>query len=189
MGSAPRHVTRTKSLDVSPSGGDRYHFASRLTDTATGGDFDGDSVVVHDFGVEGDVEGPQLTVVALAVSAFTHPYAACPFVIPASQDLVGHSVMSNWRRSVLDQLGGTQGCTHINTVLLGLGEMTTMIFFLRMNEIVSYDEDTRTDGRWIAEGLSIAPSLAGVCHGLRADGPALRPVLHTSSTTLDQRSR
>ena len=179
-----RRMSRTKSLDVTPCGDDRFRFVARLTDTATGGSFDGsDSVVVHDFAIEGEVEGPQLTVVELSVDAFSHPYASCPFVVPASQDLVGHKLMSGWRKSVLNQLGGTQGCTHVNTLLLGLGEMTTIVFFLRMNEQVPYTNDSRVDGRWMTEGLKVAPSLVDVCHGLRAEGPVLKPLLNPTQKT------
>jgi len=175
--SAAHRMTRTKTTEVVPLGGDRYHFTVRFTDVGSGGDFGGaESVTVHDFVVEGEVEGPLLTLVRLSVEADTHPYAECPLVIPASHDLVGHTLMSGWRRSVLDQLGGTRGCTHVNTLLMGLSEMTTMVFFLRMNAEVPYTSKARVDGRWMAEGLDVAPSLKDACHGLREDGAAVRSV-------------
>ena len=59
-------------------------------------------------------------------------------------------------------------------MLLGLGELATMVFFLRINEQVPYTPAARTDGRWIREALTVAPSLAGdVCYGLRQDGAAM----------------
>lgn len=183
-------MSRTKTMDVVPLPGDRYQFTARLTDVGSGGDFGGaESVTVHDFAVAGQVEGPQLTLVTLSVEANTHPYAACPFVIPAANDLIGHRLMSGWRRSVLDQLGGTRGCTHVNTLLLGLSEMTTMVFFLRMNAEVPYTPTTRTDGRWMAEGLVVAPSLTNACHGLREDGDAVMSLQRLDNPPSSSRER
>jgi hypothetical protein len=53
-----------------------------------------------------------------------------------------------------------------------------MVFFLRMNRNVPYTSGARGDGRWMTEALQVAPSLAGVCHGLRKGGPVLAQVTH-----------
>jgi hypothetical protein len=59
-------------------------------------------------------------------------------------------------------------------MLLGLGELATMVFFLRINEQVPYTPAARIDGRWIREALTVAPRLAGdVCYGLRRDSAAM----------------
>jgi DUF2889 family protein len=170
----PRTVTRSKTMQVSPAGPGQFRFSARLTDSAAGGDFSGDTATIHDFALDGEVEGPDLTLVSLQVRAYSHPYAECPFVIPATRALLGKSLMTAWRRSVLDELGGSRGCTHVTTMLLGLGELATMVFFLRINEQVPYTPAARTDGRWIREALTVAPSLGGdVCFGLRRDGAAM----------------
>jgi len=169
-----RTVTRSKSMQVTPSGPGRFRFSARLTDSAEGGNFPGQSATIHDFGLDGEVEGPALTLMALDVRAYSHPYAECPFVIPATQALLGKSLLSAWRRSVLGELGGARGCTHVTTMLLGLGELATMVFFLRINEQVPYTAAARADGRWTREALAVAPSLAtNVCYGLRQDGAAM----------------
>jgi DUF2889 family protein len=175
-----RTVSRSKTMEVTPAGDDRYRFLARLTDLAVGGDFPGESVTIHDFGLTGEVEGPRLTVTDLQVEAYAHPYGECPFVIPATQELIGGSLTSGWRRSLLDRLGGTRGCTHVNTLLLGLSELTTMVFFLRLNVAAPYTPEARDDGRWMREGLRLAPGLAGACHGLRRDGPVLAPLVDES---------
>jgi Protein of unknown function (DUF2889) len=168
-----RSVTRAKTMEVAPNGAGGYRFTARLTDSAAGGNFDGDTATIHDFGLTGEVEGPDFTVVALDVQAYAHPYAECPFVIPATRQLIGVPLMSGWRRAVLQQGAGTAGCTHVNTLLLGLGELSTMIFFLKINADVPYGRPSLADGRWTIGALDVAPRLAGICHGLREGGTAL----------------
>ena len=176
-GTDGRSVNRSKMTEVVPLGNDRFRFTSRLTDTAIGGDFEGDRTTIHDFELVGEVEGPGLTLLSLTVQAYAHPFGECPFVIPATERLVGNDLMSGWRRTVLGQLGGTHGCTHVNTLLLGLSEMQTMVFFFRMNDKVPYTRSARENGDWMRQGLQVEPALAGVCHGLRKDGQALAGLL------------
>ncbi|MFG2039815.1 DUF2889 domain-containing protein [Dactylosporangium sp. NPDC048998] len=164
-------MSRSKTLDATPLGEDRFGFVARLTDTAFHGNFPGGSVVIHDFGAEGVVEGPRLVLRELAVVAYAHPYEDCPFAIPPTVQLIGESVASGWRRTVLAALGGARGCTHVNTLLLGLSELITMVIFLRINPEVAYTPDTRGDGRWTRAAARVAPGLSGACYGLRADGP------------------
>ena len=142
-GPDPRTVTRSKTMQVTPAGPGQFRFSARLTDSAEGGDFSGETATIHDFALDGEVEGPDLTLVSLQVRAYSHPYAECPFVIPATRALLGKSLMTAWRRSVLDELGGSRGCTHVTTMLLGLGELATMVFFLRINEQVPYTPAAR----------------------------------------------
>ena len=181
---SPR-VTRTKTVDVISLGDGEYRLEARLTDLSGGGDYGPaagragdvpDSSVIHDIALTGRVRGPGLEVVELDVQAFTVPYATCPFVLPLVKQLIGQELMSGWRRAVLELSGGTRGCTHVNTLLLGLTEMQTMVFFLKMNERVAYDAETRASGEWIAAGLDVAPQLADVCYSLRRDGSVLAKV-------------
>ena len=171
---ASRRANRTKTVDVVPEADGRFRFSARLTDRAFGGDYGGaENVTVHDFHAEGVLEGPSLIVTELRVTAIEHPYAQCPFVTPASTNLVGLPLMGGWRRAVLGTLAGTRGCTHVNTLLLGLSEITTMVFFLRMNQDVAYTPESRRDGSWINVGLGIAPSLTDACYSLASEGPVL----------------
>jgi hypothetical protein len=172
-GSGVPSVSRAKTMEVTPYGEGRYRFTARLTDSATGGNFPRDTATVHDFGLEGEAAGPDLTVESLTVHAYTHPYADCPFVLPATQRLIGQPLLSGWRKAVLAQGAGTAGCTHVNTLLIGLGELSTMIWFLKINSSVPYDRETLADGRWTQGALEVSPRLAGICHGLRTDGKAL----------------
>jgi hypothetical protein len=178
---APR-VTRTKTMDVISLGDGEYRLEARLTDLSRRGDYGPaadstgdmpDSSIIHDIALTARVRGPGLEVAALDVQALTVPYTTCPFVLPLVKQLIGKELMSGWRRSVLELSGGTRGCTHVNTLLLGLTEMQTMVFFLKMNERVAYAAETRASGEWIAAGLDVAPQLADVCYSLRRDGSVL----------------
>jgi hypothetical protein len=175
---------RAKSMEVACVGNDRYEFAARLTDRAVNGNFPGDSVIIHDFEARGLVQGDGLLLVELVVEAHEHPYDECPFVLPATDQLVGASVARGWRTTVLDLLGGRRGCTHVNTLLLGLSELTTMVIFQRMNPAVPYTPDARADGSWTREGLRVAPRLGNVCFGLRQEGRAIGRALGSDDPPL-----
>jgi len=171
-----RHVRRTKTVDVFPLEGGRFRLAASLTDMSHGGDHgDGPaSSVIHDLHLTAVVAGPELTVEEIAVEPASLPYRTCPFVVPLVDRLVGKRLTSGWRNSVLELSGGTRGCTHVNTLLLGLSEMQAMIVFLRMNARVAHTEDNRRDGSWMAVGLAEAPALEGACFSLQRDSPAVR---------------
>jgi hypothetical protein len=173
IGAGSAAVTRAKTMEVTPCGEDRFRFTARLTDSAANGDFPGPVTTIHDFGVEGEAAGPDLTLETLAVHAYSHPYADCPFVIPATRRLIGQPLLSGWRKAVLAQGPRTAGCTHVNTLLIGLGELSAMIWFLKINSLVPYSREARTDGRWAEGALRVSPGLEGICHGLRTDGGAL----------------
>lgn len=169
-------VVRTKTTELAMTGENRFHLIARLTDMSYDCAYGSpaDQGVIHDFTVEGDLEGEDLVVTDLHVGALAHPYRGCPAIVPRCQELTGRSLVSGWRRTVLETLGGTAGCTHVTTLLLGLAEVRTSAFFLRMNGRVPYSPETRADGRWTAAGLELAPSIVGACHALERSGPVVR---------------
>jgi hypothetical protein len=175
-------VSRTKTIEVTPLGGGEYRLEARLTDLSRGGDYgpasaDGSdalsSRVIHDIAITARVRGPGLEITELDVRPLTIPYATCPFVLPARQQLIGKELMHGWRRAVLDLSGGTRGCTHVNTLLLGLTEMQAMVVFLEMNERAPFAPQTQASGEWMSAGLQVAPRLADACYSLRRGGPVL----------------
>jgi hypothetical protein len=174
---APR-VNRIKTIDLTSIGMQRYHFRGRLTDTSFHGNYGADppqaDATIHDFVVDGELCGEDLTVARLDVSAETHPYSQCPAMLPSCQALVGQSVGRGWRATVLNALGATAGCTHVTTLLLGLAEARTMAIFLQMNADTAYSPQSRGDGRWTATGLDVAPGIVGACHALQSSGPVIR---------------
>lgn len=172
-------VTRTKTTEVIQLGGGRYRLEARLTDLSRGGHYatgaadEAPASVIHDIVLTAHVAGPGLAITDLDVQTLTVPYATCPFVLPASQQLIGKELMRGWHRAVLELSGGTRGCTHVNTLLLGLSEMQALVFFLQMNERAAFSAETKASGEWTAAGLEIAPQLADACYSLRRGGPVL----------------
>jgi hypothetical protein len=175
-------VTRTKTVEVTPLGGGEYRLEAQLTDLSRGGNYgpapaDGSdaptSRVIHDIAITARVRGPGLEITELDVRPLTMPYSTCPFVVPALQQLIGKELLRGWRRAVLDLSGGMRGCTHVNTLLLGLTEMQAMVVFLEMNERAPYAPQTQASGEWMAAGLQVAPRLADACYSLRRGGPVL----------------
>jgi hypothetical protein len=182
-------VTRSKTMELHSTGPEHYRLIGRLTDTSFNGDYgaptgDGKTPsdqVIHDFIVDGDLLGSDLVITRLNVRAQSHPYRQCPAIIPSCQDLVGKSLARGWRKTVLETLGGTAGCTHVTTLLIGLAEARTMAFFLQMNAKEAYSVQTRGDGRWTAVGLDIAPSIVNACHVLNSSGPVVRGAQQVAS--------
>lgn len=170
-----RTSRRDRSLEVEPLGDGAFAFEARLTDSSVGGSHEppSETAIIHDFRVTGEVAGDDLLLTRLSVEALTHPYPHCPFIIPACDELVGSALTSGWRGAVLDRLRGPAGCTHVVSLLLGLTDLTTLTFFLRINDTVPYGATQRADGSWNAAGLDAVPTLDGACHVLVADGPVL----------------
>jgi hypothetical protein len=188
----PPSVTRSKTMELTRTGPERYRLVGRLTDTSRHGDYgdaahDSPTAVIHDFIVEGELEGPEMIITELAVRAETHPYRQCPAIVPSCQTLVGASLAGGWRRVVLDALGGAAGCTHVTTLLVGLAEARTMAFFLQMNSAAAYNEETRTDGRWTATGLDLTPSIVDACHVLTSSGPVIEGARTRHRTAIGDR--
>lgn len=175
MTTGGRTARRDRSLEVVPLGDGAFAFEARLTDSSVGGNHEppSETATIHDFLVTGEITAPDLRLSRLTVEALTHPYPQCPFILPSCDELVGASLASGWRSAVLDRLRGPAGCTHVVSLLLSLTELTTLTFFLRINESVPYGPAARGDGRWNAAGLDAVPTLAGACHVLVDDGPVL----------------
>lgn len=168
-------VRRSKITELTRTGAETYRLQARLTDQSDHGDYgpDGGTGLIHDFVIEGTLEGPDLVITALDLRAEAYPFAPCPSIAPSCQALVGHSLASGWRRAVLANLAGSAGCTHVTTLLLGLAETRTMAFFLQMNDKSAYSPQTRADGRWMRTGLQIAPTIVNACHALSSGGPVV----------------
>jgi hypothetical protein len=186
-----RFSRRTKTLDVRPLGDGRFAFESSLVDRSFGGRYeieDVPSVVVHQFVIEGIVDA-ELALEALRVRAEEHPFPQCPLIIPATRKLLGLRLTSSWRRNVLDRFGGSAGCTHVTTLLLGLSEVTTLIYFQQSNEHAAYGPIGRASGAWVADSLDLGQSLGDACHVLAKDGQVLKRAEHFRGSVTPARQR
>jgi hypothetical protein len=169
------HMTRTRILDLRRADEESYVFHASLLDQAQGGRYESgsDTEVVHNFSVKGRVARKDLRILELEVDAIAHPYAACPNILGVAQKLIGASLSIAWRRTVLTHLGGTQGCTHVTTLLLSLSELITPFYFLEANHSLPYGNAARTDGSWMKACLAVSGSLDGACHVLASDGEVI----------------
>jgi hypothetical protein len=58
------------------------------------------------------------------------PFSECPGAVKNISRLIGSS-LSDLRQTVLDELPGTLGCTHLNDVLRALAEAPALVNHLR----------------------------------------------------------
>jgi Protein of unknown function (DUF2889) len=172
---SPRSGKRTKTLDVFPIEEGGFGFTATLRDESFGGLYEpqAESILVHHFEIEGRLHGRDLRLQAIDVRAEVHPFVECPSILGSTQELLGTSVRHGWRPRVLERLRGAAGCTHVTTLLLGLPEVTTLIYFLESNRHGAYGPATRRSGEWISSTVRDHPTLADACFGLREDGQAL----------------
>jgi len=59
----------------------------------------------------------ELTILAVAASVDAAPYPSCPHIVPNLERLVGLKVAGGFRQRLRELVGGTQGCTHVVTLL------------------------------------------------------------------------
>jgi hypothetical protein len=172
-GEVDRFSRRTKTLDVELLPEGRVRFETALVDQSFGGTYeepDARTSVVHRFIMGGVLVGDDLVLESLDVTAETHPFPQCPFILPATQRLIGLSLRSSWRQTILSNFKGRTGCTHVTTLLLGLSEVTTLVLFQRANEVAAYGPRARASGAWIGRNLALGHDLSGACHALDAGG-------------------
>jgi len=169
------HMIRTRVLDLSRADDDTYVFRTSLRDISHGGDYEagGDTQPVHDFSIRGRVDRADLKILELKLEAATHPYPACPKILGVAQKLVGASLKKGWKKTVLKHLGGTLGCTHVTTLLLGLSELVTLFIFLEVNAKLTFGPVTKSEGRWMKTCVDVAGTLDDACHVLTVDGEVL----------------
>jgi Protein of unknown function (DUF2889) len=173
-------VTRTKTMELTATGPERYRLYARLNDSSLHGDYGADdsespscSYVIHDFVVGARLEDPQLVVAELDVQARTHPYRQCPAVLGSCQALVGKSRASRWRATVLETLGATAGCTHVTTLLLG-ARRSAYHGFLPPDECPA-SIFRGHPLRWPLHrrGARRRPGIVDACHALSSTGPLI----------------
>lgn len=109
---------------------------------------------VHDMQVRVTLDKDK-TVRGIEVTTNSAPYDICPDYGPAYRTLIGARIGSGWRRTVMEAVGRTKGCTHITELLL---PVATVAF--------------QTMGSWKREIENPAekPSFIDGCHAWRSDG-------------------
>jgi len=82
----------------------------------------GGRTAVHEYQVYAEIDEASMTLSALQALPLILPYRECPGASVKASRLVGQPV-AGLRQSVLDELAGTNGCTHLNDVLRGLADV------------------------------------------------------------------
>jgi len=90
------------------------------------------------------------------------PYEACPAIAPNFAKVIGFRIGPGWRQKVRQQLGGTEGCTHLVEMLCA---MATVAFQSLYPVLAKKDSLTRRKDR---------PGFIDSCHAFRSDGPVVK---------------
>lgn len=59
----------------------------------------------------------ELTILATVASVDAAPYPTCPHIVPNLERLVGLKVAGGFKQQLRERVGGTQGCTHVVTLI------------------------------------------------------------------------
>jgi len=119
---------------------------------------------VHDLSLRVTID-TRMNIVDAASSSDAVPYAGyCDTISPAYRKLIGLNLMKDFRQSVKERLGGTEGCTHVTELALILPTAAVQAF-------AGAVFDTR-DGSH-DDTSSQKPFQLDRCHALRTDGAAV----------------
>jgi hypothetical protein len=89
----------------------------------------GGRIAIHEYTIAATADAATLELLTLEPSAHVLPYPECPGAVHNTQRLIG-SRLDDIRASVLDQLRGPQGCTHLNDALRALAEVPKLAHYL-----------------------------------------------------------
>lgn len=84
---------------------------------------------VHEYGVEGVVDGPTLTLRSITITPRVLPRPACTNALASAQRLVGHS-LTDLRAHIRAEFAGTSTCTHLNDELRAVGDLHALVAHL-----------------------------------------------------------
>jgi hypothetical protein len=105
----------------------------------------------------------DLTVRAAEAATDAGPFDLCGTITPVFESLKGLRIGPGWRRSVLERMAGTKGCTHLTELLLG-PVTTTVLQTVAPSR--SRRQATSADGR--------PPPILDQCHALARTSEVVR---------------
>lgn len=173
MNHLTEHVTieRTKQLRLTALEGDAFGFESTLVDIGWMLDEGDGREVVHRLAIRGTIHPESFELADIEPSFEVQPFGVCGLAVEAVRSLEGLRVARGYRRSVLDLMGATKGCSHFLSVALELSQLHTLITYTRMRHAVP--RKPRTDPEWLRRGLGIEPRLENACLALAEDSPVI----------------
>lgn len=103
--------------------GDDLHFHAGFQDSATHPQ--GGRMAVHEYRFQGTMDA-QGKLAALNVQPYVLPYRECPAAAVKAQKMIGAPI-HEFRSLVIEELRGTQGCTHLNDMLRSLADLKALL--------------------------------------------------------------
>jgi hypothetical protein len=167
-----RHVhTRSIRVDAYARDDNLWDLEASVTDTkardfplATGIRKAGDPI--HDMVLHVTIDTKLNVVEARAESRWVPYPGHCDTIAPDYQKLVGLNLLKNFRRHVLDRLGGVQGCTHVTELASVLPTAAVQAFageVFKPRDAAHAKHHVDDKKPWQLDR----------CHALRTDGPAV----------------
>lgn len=119
----PLSMRRARRIDVWRDG-DTITIDSAFQDTA--GDPELDRIAVHEYRLEATADAETLTLQSVTADPRVLPFLECPSAKYSASSLVG-TPLADLRLTVLERLGRTNGCTHLNDALRALAEVPILL--------------------------------------------------------------
>lgn len=115
-------MRRARRLDVWVSGGD-VHLDAFFQDSSTLPE--GGRQAIHEYALTAEADAEDWVLRAIQPVPRVLPYDECPLAVPNTADLIDRP-LARLRPTVLDQLGGIAGCTHLNDMMRSLADAPTL---------------------------------------------------------------
>jgi hypothetical protein len=87
---------------------------------------EGTRSALHEYRIRATADPVALTLLSIEADPRVLPFAECPAAAPNAQRLVGKS-LAQLRETVLDELRGVLGCTHLNDALRALADVPALL--------------------------------------------------------------
>lgn len=116
---------------------------------------------VHDMWIRLTVD-EDLTIQQAEATTDSGPFTICRDVNARFKQLEGLKIAPGWRKAVFGQMGGTEGCTHLNDLLIG--PMAVAAF----HTVSAAKEKRKKSGN-----PNQKPALLDSCHAFASDGPVV----------------
>lgn len=130
----PRSFRRRRMLQVAPTGDGRIAVTGYFRDTFMAAD--GVEMVVHEYGLDATVSGPELTLDSIEASPGLLPLDHCPLAAVTATRLEGLP-LPQVEVAVRRDIVGPTGCTHLNDELRNLRLVPTLLALLTPQEVRS----------------------------------------------------
>jgi len=116
---------------------------------------------VHDMWIRLTVD-EDLTIQHAEATTDSGPFTICSDVNAKFKQLEGLKIAPGWRKAVFGQMGGANGCTHLNDLLIG--PLAVAAF---------HTVSAAKAKRKVSSNPNQKPALLDTCHAFASDGPVV----------------